>query len=200
MSEYETEYVHNVYNEIAYEFSHSRNNPFPDISYFFNNLPRYSLIGDIGCGNGKYHKLINSHYMIGCDYSIELLKQSTNNMEVVNGDNLRLPYRNNIFDAIISMSVIHHFVTEERRLSALTELLRVVKPNGLIMCHVWSYEKYKTQLEQDRLILWKNKYKRYYHLFKQGELNKLICKIDNCIIIDSYNEHQNWVCIVKKLQ
>ena len=46
----------------------------------------------------------------------------------------------NKFDAVISVAVIHHLDTEEKRILSIKECLRVLKPKGLFMFQVWSYE------------------------------------------------------------
>lgn len=47
-------------------------------------------------------------------------------------DTLRLPYRANAFDVVLSIAVLHHISTEERRLQAIAELLRIAKPGNPI--------------------------------------------------------------------
>ena len=42
-------------------------------------------------------------------------------------------------------------------------------------------------------------YKRYYHIFKEGELEALITQIKSVKIVHSYFDHANWSCIVEKL-
>lgn len=51
-------------------------------------------------------------------------------------------FRSNAFDACISVAVIHHLSTEERRANAIKELLRIVKPNGLVLIYVWAQEQH----------------------------------------------------------
>lgn len=43
-------------------------------------------------------------------------------------------------DYVISVAVIHHFSTEERRLEAINELVRITKPGGTILIYVWAFE------------------------------------------------------------
>jgi len=55
-------------------------------------------------------------------------------------DNLYLPFREQSFDAVISVSVIHHFTTPSRRAKAIRELSRVLRPGGKVMIYVWAME------------------------------------------------------------
>ena len=41
---------------------------------------------------------------------------------------------------MISIAVIHHFSTPERRKEAIAELLRIVKPGGKVLIFVWAME------------------------------------------------------------
>lgn len=51
-----------------------------------------------------------------------------------------IKFRSNTFDAVISIGVIHHFTTVERRVEAISELARVLRPEGKLMIYVWALE------------------------------------------------------------
>lgn len=55
--EFENSFVHTVYNQIADHFSSTRHTAWPGVVKFINSLEPYSLLLDIGCGNGKYLNL-----------------------------------------------------------------------------------------------------------------------------------------------
>lgn len=70
-------------------------------------------------------------------------------------DNLNLPFRDQGFDAIISIGVIHHFSTKERRIRAIKEMARVLAPGGQLMIYVWAMEQKNRRFEkQDVLVPW----------------------------------------------
>jgi SAM-dependent methyltransferase len=48
--------------------------------------------------------------------------------------------RSNSLDACISVAVIHHLSTEQRRQRAVAELVRCVRPGGRVLVCVWAYE------------------------------------------------------------
>ena len=53
--------VKDVYNKIANEFNNTRYRPWTFVENFLYNIPKNSIIGDIGCGNGKnmlYRKIV----------------------------------------------------------------------------------------------------------------------------------------------
>ena len=48
-------------------------------------------------------------------------------------DNMALPYKDDSFDAVLSIAVIHHIATTERRVRALRELARILRVGGRII-------------------------------------------------------------------
>ena len=60
----EQEHVHNVYNKIAHNFSHTRYKPWPRVVDFLGSFPSGSLVLDVGCGNGKYMNIRNDLMMV----------------------------------------------------------------------------------------------------------------------------------------
>ena len=60
----EKEHVHKVYNEIAPNFSDTRHKPWPRVVDFLRTFPSWSLILDVGCGNGKYMNTKNDLMMV----------------------------------------------------------------------------------------------------------------------------------------
>ena len=94
-----------------------------------------------GCGNGKYLGVNPCVSTIGSDICPELVSIArTRGHEVAVFDCLNLPYRSNVFDAAICIAVVHHLSTEERRLAALRELARIVRPGGMTLVYVWAME------------------------------------------------------------
>ncbi|XP_075054923.1 tRNA (carboxymethyluridine(34)-5-O)-methyltransferase ALKBH8 [Mixophyes fleayi] len=137
----EKEYVHKVYEDIAGHFSSTRHTPWPKIVDFLMGLPIGSLVADVGCGNGKYLGVNKNLYMIGCDRSKNLVDIcGEKKFEASICDALSLPFKSGSFDACISIAVIHHFSTEERRLSAIQELTRLLKTGGKALIYVWAME------------------------------------------------------------
>ncbi|KAL1223723.1 tRNA (carboxymethyluridine(34)-5-O)-methyltransferase [Cardamine amara subsp. amara] len=145
--EIEKKYVHRVYDAIAPHFSSTRFAKWPKVAAFLESLPCGSVILDAGCGNGKYLGLNPSCFFIGCDISHPLIKIcSDKGQEVLVADAVNLPYREEFGDAAISIAVLHHLSTENRRKKAIEELVRVVKPGGFVLITVWAVEQEDTSL------------------------------------------------------
>lgn len=117
----ERENVHDVYQHIADHFSGTRYKGWPLVDDFLNNLPLGSIVADVGCGNGKYlHVNSKNIAAIGCDRSSQLIGIcGTRGLEAFVCDGLTVPFRDASFDAVISVAVIHHFSTPERRLQSI---------------------------------------------------------------------------------
>jgi tRNA (uracil-5-)-methyltransferase TRM9 len=162
----ERDHVHAVYDTIADHWDGTRYAPWPRVVEFIQSLEFGSLIADVGCGNGKYMQptyigrpVAVGRGMIGCDMSknlIQICGQRSFNALVCDG--LLLPYRDNSFDAAISIAVFHHISTKERRIRALSELARIVKVGGSILIYAWAQEQdddSRRRFEtQDVLVPW----------------------------------------------
>ncbi|XP_055625198.1 alkylated DNA repair protein alkB homolog 8 [Toxorhynchites rutilus septentrionalis] len=135
----ELENVHNVYNHIAKHFNKTRHSPWPRVEAFLKSLEPGCILLDVGCGNGKYLGLNSSIVNLGCDRSDGLLKVCTDRgFSVVQCDCLALPFRSASVDACISIAVIHHLATETRRMQAVAEMARVLRPGGRALVYVWA--------------------------------------------------------------
>ncbi|CAG8479308.1 5940_t:CDS:2 [Diversispora eburnea] len=209
----EQQYVHEVYQAIAPHFSQTRYKPWPLVELFLKELDVGSLGADIGCGNGKYLDVNKNVFMIGSSKLIDICV--SRKFESIVCDALNLPFRNECFDFIISIAVIHHFTTPERRIAAIEELFRIVKPGSLVLIYVWALEqdaRRKFDKEhQDVIVPWvipasKNDpdrkeeaiYQRYYHLFKKGELDNLILNTGKAQIIKTDYDKDNWYVVARK--
>jgi len=81
---------------------------------------------------------------MGCDRSCGLTDICRKRgFEVLHCDCLHLPYRDNSVDAVISIAVIHHLSTQERRRRAVSEMVRVLRPRGRCLIYVWAKEQRK---------------------------------------------------------
>lgn len=160
----EQEHVHTVYNEIASHFSQTRYKPWPIVEKFLKSRSDYSIGIDVGCGNGKYLGINDKLFMIGTDRSDGLIgcakEVSNNSYNVGVADGLSLPHQDNAFDFAISIAVIHHFSTDERRIQAIQHIMSKLRSGGEALIYCWALEQessrrgYKEGDSQDILIPW----------------------------------------------
>lgn len=131
--------VHSVYDRIANHFSETRHSQWPRVADFLRSFNESSVLVDVGCGNGKYLNSNPNLLNIGCDRSGGLLKLCNSiGYNVFRCDCLHIPLRSNSVDGCISIAVIHHLATAERRLKAIRELVRILRPTGKGLIYVWA--------------------------------------------------------------
>ncbi|NXO80649.1 ALKB8 protein, partial [Sitta europaea] len=84
---------------------------------------------------------------VGCDRSKNLVDIcGEKHFQAFVCDALSVPIRSGCCDACISIAVIHHFSTAERRLATIRELARLLRPGGTALIYVWAMEQeYKNQ-------------------------------------------------------
>jgi len=151
------------------------------------NINAGDLVLDIGCGEGRHsiglhvEKEVNA---VGLDLSQKDIKTAKNRIKDFSvsdqnksicffgaGDIQSLPFKDNIYDAVICSEVLEHLESLER---AVSEIVRVLKPGGILAISVPRY--------LPELICWKlsPKYSKtpggHVRIFRQKELKELILK------------------------
>ena len=194
--------VKNTYEQIAEHFDSTRQYVWPTVKNFVDKFEPNSLVADIGCGNGK-NMYREDCFNLGFDFCqkfTEICK--IKDKEIVVADNLNIPLKSNLFDYVLSVAVIHHFSSIEKRKKAINELMRILKIGGKAFISVWAKkqpEKSKRQFtKSDNMVEWNKfgkKYYRYYHIFDEDELYQL-CK--NYNIIHYEYSCGNWSIILEK--
>ena len=130
--------VQESYDLIAECFKNTRVFTWKWTDKFINLLPNNNIILDIGSGNGRNTKY-NNYIIFGLDISFEQLKMNKSIFNYdVHGTMTNIPYKNNSFDAIISIASFHHLSTIDERIICLQEMKRILKQNGKILLSIWS--------------------------------------------------------------
>jgi len=192
------------YNLIAADFSNKRRFIPEDIK----DLAGYALKGerilDLGCGNGRLFQLFNKKNVdyYGVDISERLVKIAKINYpqgKFQTANALNLPFTDNFFDRIYSISVLHNIPSKEFQLQYLMETRRILKPKGTLILRVWDFWRRKSSIRLflkytflkilgkskldffDVFVPWKNSkgeiiIERYFHCFRKRELENLVKK------------------------
>jgi len=134
-------------------------------------------------------------------------------------DTLNLPHPPGIFDFAISVAVIHHLSSTARRVQALEAILQTLKPRshgsdgGQALIFVWALEQKTSRRgwdrgdDQDVLVPWVLKpardvpattYQRYYHLYREGELEEDAISAGAAIVQSGYDRDNWWVIIQRQ--
>ena len=210
-----------VYDVIAESFDSTRKYPWQEVSEFIEKIPSSDLVLDLGSGNGRHTKLLSkqSRGTIALDISFNILKLSlqkelegiSRDINLVNSDAVKLPFKDNVFDKLISIAVIHHLETDDSRREVLSEIFRILKKDGLVQISCWlkSHPRFsKDDLREtvqagkkDIIVPWtlKNgeKISRYYYLFDIDEIETLAKNV-GFSIIESKESNHNLFLTVKK--
>lgn len=130
-------------------------------------------------------------------------------------DMLNLPHPDSSFDFALSIAAVHHLSTPARRVQALSEILRTLKPptdqhdGGKALIYVWALEQKTSRRgwdkgdEQDVLVPWVKKtteetFHRYYHLYEEKELERDIGTAGGRVVESGY-EKDNWWAIATRI-
>ena len=104
---------------------------------------------DAGCGTGQHlpQLLRLAGKVIAVDHSPRSVEIAAGHLDAADASRLschvadlrRLPIGDDEVDAVISVEVLQHIPTEERRMDALLELRRVLRPDGRIALVVYRW-------------------------------------------------------------
>jgi tRNA (uracil-5-)-methyltransferase TRM9 len=130
-------------------------------------------------------------------------------------DGLDLPFRSAAADFAICIAVIHHMSTLQRRRDAIAAILRCTRPGGQVLLYVWALEQaasrrgWDERSDQDTLVPWVLRtkgrphasaeagpdptYQRYYHLYREGELQDDVLAVGGTIVNAGYDRDNWWV-------
>jgi len=218
---YEEQHVHAVYEQIASHFSSTRYKPWPIVESFLQGLPAGAVGLDVGCGNGKYLTVNKDVFIVGSDRSSNLVQIAAKHEPhaAIIADTLALPHQAGRFDFAISIAVVHHLSTPERRREAIQGILDCLgKGDGKALVYVWALEQKGSRRgwdeggEQDVMVPWVMKvgkknggsdgpsektFQRYYHLYRKGELEEDIMAVGGKILEVGY-EKDNWWAICSR--
>ncbi|MHA1442877.1 MAG: class I SAM-dependent methyltransferase [Candidatus Heimdallarchaeota archaeon] len=192
-----------VYDVIAESFDSTRKYPWKEVSEFVEKVSQNDFVLDLGSGNGRHTKLLalQSRGTIGIDISYNILKLSLakeldgiiRDLNLINSDAVKLPFKDNAFDKMISIAVIHHLETEASRKNVLSEIFRILKKDGLAQISCWG--------KKDIIVPWtlKNgeKISRYYYLFDIEEIETLARSVGFSIIESKESNHNLFLTIKK---
>jgi ubiquinone/menaquinone biosynthesis C-methylase UbiE len=118
----------------------------------FINKSDVGNVLEIGCGNGHGTKLINRYFSpkniqaVDLDEKMIAIAQKRNKnskitFTVMDATNLKFPDHH--FDTVFDFGIIHHIPNWK---DCITELKRVLKPNGIIILEELSIETFSTFL------------------------------------------------------
>jgi SAM-dependent methyltransferase len=112
------------------------------LPYFLKYLPKEGFILEAGCGLGQWVVYLGwlGYHMIGVEIVPDCVQMCKTHFPEINihvADVRNLPFPNSYFSGYISIGVIEHMI--EGPENTLKEMKRVLKPNGIAIITVPSY-------------------------------------------------------------
>jgi ubiquinone/menaquinone biosynthesis C-methylase UbiE len=117
-----------------------------NVSQFINSRKATGLWLDMGCGVGQFmNKIVQlrGNCAIGTDISFNSLKKAAfllelenqnNSYQLINQDPFDLPFKDNVFDYILSADVMEH-VGYDNQKNVVSEMYRILKKDGQVIVH-----------------------------------------------------------------
>lgn len=182
----EKRHVYDTYQLISSEFDRSRHHVWPCVRDFLDKSPKGQSLLEIGCGNGK-NLLYRREDLNGI--GIDLVPNFVNmcrekGLTAIEGTAVDLPFSDEEFDNCISVAVFHHLASEERRITALQEMYRVLQYGGRGMIVCWAYEQAENDINKelhlgDQYIGWRGRDggERYYYCYDKEGFEKYTSNI-----------------------
>jgi len=192
-----------TYNQISDEFSNTRKRNWPEIEELKKYINDGEKILDLGCGNGRLSEIFSGKNIdyTGVDFSerlVEIAKSKYGDFFRV-ADILNLPFSNQNFDSVWSIAVLHHIPSIELRKRVLSEIKRVLRPNGRVIATCWNI---KSLFRKDLFVPF-NGQKRYYHVFSKKEIKKLFesagFKVEEVRFLKRNNKKLNILIVAKSI-
>jgi len=144
---------------------------------------------NLGCGHGAdflpFKHGLHGFELYGVDFSAGMLKLAEKfsqkhgfEAKLTQADLRQLPYPDGSFDWAIAVASLHHLKGHDEQLKALSELKRVLKPEGEAFITVWNRRQPRFWLSpKEALIPFKvgdEIIQRYYYLFTYTEIERLV--------------------------
>lgn len=144
-----------------------------DILLFLN---KDDIILDLGCGNGKtLIPIFDSGYnIIGVDASIYALNLIKTNAELVQGDILSPPFKDETIDKILMVHILDHFLKNDRE-KIIEIAYNLLKRDGMLFLEIFDINDFrvgKGKLIEEQTYLRGNKI--FTHYFENLEILNLL--------------------------
>ncbi|GGJ00110.1 S-adenosylmethionine-dependent methyltransferase [Halobellus salinus] len=141
---------------------------------------------DVGCGNGRHAESLSAVVgrVVGADVSAELLATARQRGEnrrtdprphLLQADAASLPVCSDAVDVAVYVATLHHLRPRSRRVASLSELSRVLAPDGRALVSAWAtaHDRFDADSGFDTTVPWTlpggESVPRFYHIYDPTE-------------------------------
>jgi SAM-dependent methyltransferase len=179
-----SEQVRAFYEEHGAWFATTRNKLMPEQGFVSAYIRPGMTIADVGAGNGRLAKILPEGVTyIGVEPSETLRTGSGFTERMLAGQLPHLPLPDHTADVTACLAVLHHIATREGRRASVEELVRITKPDGIILATSWLQNPHGDETATieggepgDRWMPWDGpdgQALRYVHFMQPGEWAEL---------------------------
>jgi ubiquinone/menaquinone biosynthesis C-methylase UbiE len=217
-----------VWNEIAVKWNEFRETPSPTVveflsqqgsSFYEGSKDKKWRVLDLGCGSGRnFSAMAKDIQLHAVDFSKEMLVHAKEKAEqlglkvdIFQSNSDKIPFKDNYFDSIICVAVLHCVPSKEERANTIKEIYRTLKKGSSALISVWGKNSPRLKNKpKECFVSWTVKsekdsrkgeqgikQERYTYIYDLEELKKEI--LDAGFEIENIWEERNVNVIVKKL-
>lgn len=137
---------------------------------FFQKSRNNRFLLDVGCGNGLFTVSMTElfNFVVGIDVSKAMIKRCRErkaNMDFIVASATNIPLKDNVFNAVLSLSLLQHLRTKQNVEKTLKEISRTTTNGALIFLTFWDTPNSPTEFVKE--ILKKEKYKLHQSLMSK---------------------------------
>lgn len=162
------------------------------LNEFTGYLSSNGKVLDAGCGSGRDTALFQKlgFAVVGIDITANLIveaKRSYPGVDFQVGDLLSLDFDDSTFDGVWAHASLVHFETEEQTDRAFSEVVRVLKPNGILHLLVKAWTDRKTEVCVDSIG---SQGRLYFNFTIDDVKKKALHRNINLIKLEQYSESE----------
>lgn len=206
--------VRTTYDRIAVHFARTRATPWPEVVEFLDGRTGRTGL-DLGAGNGRHVEPLADRVerVLAVDASDELLRIGRDRAaergygarnRPLAGDAARLPLAADTVDLAVYVATLHHLPDRPTRVESLSELARVLAPDGPALVSAWStaHDRFDAGTEDsgfDTTVDWTlpngETVPRFYHIYAPAEFEADLAASD-LRVVESFVSSGNCYAIV----
>lgn len=146
---------------------------------------------DIGCGAGRYANYLaeKNISVIAIDKYKEMYENNNNpNIKFMEADMSNIPFKNNMFNLVLSIGVLHNAESINDYKKSIKEIYRILKPKGILLISIFTNDVITDDLINMKDNYYEAKDRPPMVLFSKNDINTFFEKsgFKNLIFIDEH--------------